>query len=97
MELTRLLEAMLEHGGSDLHLQSGSAPMLRRGGRLQALDNPPLTDDEIRELLPQIAPGDAQVRLESDRSADSSRALDPKIYTCGYGHDFPLLFGAARR
>ena len=66
MELTRLLEAMLEHGASDLHLQSGSSPMLRRGGRLQALEIPPLSTDEIREVLPQIAPGEAQVRLESD-------------------------------
>jgi twitching motility protein PilT len=70
MELVRLLEALTELGGSDLHLQAGAAPMVRVGGDLKALNAPELTDEQIREYVRQIAPADAQVRLEKDRSTD---------------------------
>jgi twitching motility protein PilT len=70
MELTRFLEALIEQGGSDLHLQAGAAPMLRIGGDLKALNSPPLTDDQIRDMLRQIAFADVQVDLDKNRSAD---------------------------
>jgi twitching motility protein PilT len=70
MELVRLLEAVIGLGGSDLHLQAGSPPMVRLGGDLKALDAPALADAQIREIMQQISPGDAQIRLEKDRSAD---------------------------
>ncbi|MBS0195528.1 MAG: PilT/PilU family type 4a pilus ATPase [Planctomycetes bacterium] len=70
MELVRLLGALISLGGSDLHLQAGAPPMVRIGGDLKALDVPPLQDSEIREIMRQISPGDAQIRLEKDRSAD---------------------------
>ncbi len=70
MELVRLLETLMKLGASDLHLQAGAPPMVRVGGDLQALDVPAMTDSQIRELMGQISPGDAQVRLEKDRSAD---------------------------
>lgn len=72
MQLTNLLEAMIEHGAGDLHLQAGSPPMVRLGGRLQALDQPPLTDDQIREFVRQMVDEDAQVHLEEQRSIDFS-------------------------
>jgi twitching motility protein PilT len=70
MELTRFLEALIKLGGSDLHLQPGAAPMVRVGGDLRPLDSPTLTDDQIREFMRQISFGDAQIRLEKDRTAD---------------------------
>ena len=70
MELVRLLEALIGLGGSDLHLQSQSPPMVRLGGDLKALDCPAFADAQIRDIMTQISPGDAQVRLEKDRSAD---------------------------
>src|SRR5262245_37268059 len=70
MELTLFLEALIEKGGSDLHLQAGHAPMIRIGGDLRALETPPLSDDQIREMMRQISYGDAQIRLEKDRSTD---------------------------
>ncbi len=73
MELTKLLEAMLELGAGDLHLQAGSRPMVRLGGLLQALDGASdLTDDEIRENVRQMSPEDVQVELDKDCSADFS-------------------------
>ena len=72
MELTRLLDAMIDHGAGDLHLQAGTAPMVRIGGVLKSLDAPPLSDDEIRDTMRLMADDDAQVRLEKERSADFS-------------------------
>lgn len=70
MQLVRLLEALKEVSGSDLHLQAGAAPMVRVGGNLRPLEAAELTDEQIREYTRQIAPAEAQVRLEQDRSVD---------------------------
>jgi twitching motility protein PilT len=72
MELTSLLESMIERGAGDLHLQAGQPPRVRVGGNLNPLDADPLSDERIRDLMGQISPADAQIRLDQDRSADFS-------------------------
>jgi twitching motility protein PilT len=72
MELAGLLEAMLDRGAGDLHLQAGSPPMLRIAGRLEPLDGVLMTDDRIRELMRQMAYEDAQLTLDQRRAADFS-------------------------
>ncbi|MHC4766698.1 MAG: type IV pilus twitching motility protein PilT, partial [Planctomycetota bacterium] len=72
MDLTQLLEAMIEQGAGDLHLQAGSPPMLRLSGDLTPAAPEPLGDDWIRETMSQMAPEDAQLQLDRDRSADFS-------------------------
>ncbi|UCD73870.1 MAG: PilT/PilU family type 4a pilus ATPase [Phycisphaerales bacterium] len=73
MELTRLLEAMLDLGAGDLHLQAGNRPMVRLGGLLEPLEgSAELSDDEIREIVRQMAPGEVQVELDEERSSDFS-------------------------
>ncbi len=78
MDLTRMLEAMIERGASDLHLQANSPAMLRIGGALQPLDDASISDDQIRELMRQMAFEDAQVQLEADRSVDFSFEMPNK-------------------
>ncbi len=78
MDLTRMLEAMIERGASDLHLQANSPAMLRIGGELQPLDDASISDDQIRELMRQMAFEDAQVQLEADRSVDFSFEMPNK-------------------
>ncbi len=72
MDLTGLLEAMISAGASDLHLQAGSPPMLRLGGQLTSVEDQTMSDDQIRDLMRQMAPEDAQVQLEDHRAADFS-------------------------
>jgi len=72
MDLTQLLEAMIEQGSGDLHLQAGAQPMLRINGDLTPAQPEPLGDDWIRETMNQMAPEDAQIQLDRDRSADFS-------------------------
>ncbi|MHC4787285.1 MAG: twitching motility protein PilT, partial [Planctomycetota bacterium] len=70
MDLTQLLEAMIDQGAGDLHLQAGAPPMLRIGGDLTPAQPEPLGDDWIRETMSQMAPEDSQIQLDRDRSAD---------------------------
>jgi twitching motility protein PilT len=72
MQLVPLLEAMINLGASDLHLQAGHSPMFRVGGRLREADVAALSDDQIRDLMKQMAYEDAQIVLEEQRSADFS-------------------------
>ena len=65
-----LLDAVIDGGASDLHLQSGSPPQLRIGGTLTPMEVEPLTGDQIREYVRSMAYEEAQVRLEEDRSTD---------------------------
>jgi len=72
MQLAQLLEGMISLGASDLHLQAGHAPMFRVGGRLREAEAPPMSDDQVRDLMRQMAYEDAQIVLEEQRSADFS-------------------------
>jgi twitching motility protein PilT len=53
-----LFRAMVDVGASDLHLSVGSAPMVRKDGRMQPLDPAmaPLTGPMVTELLAPILP-----------------------------------------
>src|SRR5499426_4586610 len=47
---------MNETGASDLHLASGSQPILRIHGELMRVDYPPLENDNLKAMLYEIAP-----------------------------------------
>jgi twitching motility protein PilT len=47
---------MLEQKASDLHLASGSPPILRISGELCRVDYPPLVSDDLRAMLYEITP-----------------------------------------
>src|SRR5579884_1932383 len=71
-----LLERVAAEDASDLHVTSGSPPLLRLRGRLTPLDdfekfNPELT----RDLLYRILSTEQQKRLEVDRQLDLSYSV----------------------
>lgn len=47
---------MQEQNASDLHLSTGSQPMLRVDGELVRVDAPPLENDDLKALVYEIAP-----------------------------------------
>jgi twitching motility protein PilT len=47
---------MNEHGASDLHLASGSQPIVRVRGELERLTYPVLENDQLKTMLYEIAP-----------------------------------------
>src|SRR4051812_37218333 len=56
--IDKLFHLMCQAGASDLHLSCGSAPLVRKDGRMQPLDAsmPPLTDEFLQRLLDPITP-----------------------------------------
>src|SRR6476661_8434746 len=47
LSLHDFLKTVIKANGSDLHLQSGSIPMIRVDGKARFLDCPPPTDEEM--------------------------------------------------
>jgi len=53
-EIDTLFNYMLENDASDLHLSTGSKPLIRKHGELEAMDAPELTDEGLRKMLFEI-------------------------------------------
>ena len=53
-DLDAALRYLVEAGGSDLHLRSGSIPLIRKDGVLVRLDEPAQADARIDLLLRSI-------------------------------------------
>ena len=75
MEMQRLLKATVQFNASDLHVQVGSPPTVRVDGTMVAFNAPPVTAEEVRELVHQVADESQLLRLEADRSCDFSYAI----------------------
>lgn len=64
-----LIEEMMTKKGSDIHLRAGSPPYMRIDGDLLPLDLPPLSADDMREVIFQLG-GETEVRtLETEKES----------------------------
>jgi twitching motility protein PilT len=71
-----LLEQMVAHGASDLHVTVGSPPVLRLRGHLHRLEQlPRLSADDTRQLLYRILSTEQQKQLELNRQIDLSYSM----------------------
>jgi len=70
--LNALLKSMVEQGGSDLHITTNSAPLVRVDGVLKPLNLPPLTPTETKQLCYSILTDNQKHRLEEDLEIDLS-------------------------
>jgi twitching motility protein PilT len=82
MTVDQLLKFAVDQGASDLHLQTGSPPMLRLLGQIRELELPPLTDEQVRQAIRAIGP-----RTIID---DIDKAM-------AQGHDFSYAFPPTAR
>jgi twitching motility protein PilT len=51
-----LFRMLREQGGSDLHLKTGSPPILRKDGHLLPVEQPPLTAEDVELMLRSVMP-----------------------------------------
>ncbi|GIS70595.1 MAG: hypothetical protein CM1200mP10_01720 [Candidatus Neomarinimicrobiota bacterium] len=58
MEINKLLSYALESGASDLHVSSGSIPMVRINGIMKPLNMSSTTEDDMDSILPQVMSDD---------------------------------------
>src|SRR5687768_11770761 len=54
LKLDDFLKTCVKIGGSDIHLQAGSVPMIRVDGRARFLDCPPPDDAALKEYVDEI-------------------------------------------
>ncbi len=73
--LERLLVQAVRREATDLLLVPGSAPVLRLGGRLAAVDAPALDEEEIRTMLVPHLPARARAELGAQGAVDFSLRL----------------------
>ena len=70
MDLRRLLEKMMDAGASDLHLKTGTRPVLRVDGVLLATDDPPLNSKDLDAVNDQVLTPKQKEQYLRDREID---------------------------
>jgi len=77
MDFGALLRFAVEHKASDIHIQSGLTPVLRLGGYIKPIKQPPVDDDAVRNFITSIAPPRMRDNLDDRLTAgmDFSYAL----------------------
>jgi twitching motility protein PilT len=90
MDFDALLKLSVKQKASDIHLQSGSPPMLRISGLMRAVQAPPLTDERLRGYIRRIVPAHIgeQIDQEIFEGLDFSHVLDGQArFRCSaHGH-----------
>jgi twitching motility protein PilT len=76
MTLNDLLSAMGKHNATDLHIRVGEPPVFRVGGDLVRLKSPPLTVEQISELLDPLLDERLQGDMKSRGYADFSHSVE---------------------
>ena len=75
MDMQRLLKATVQFKASDLHVQVGSPPTVRVDGTMVPINAPPVTADDVRSLVGQVADAALLERLDADKSCDFSHTI----------------------
>ncbi len=70
--LNALLQALVQQGGSDLHITTNSPPQIRVDGVLRPLNHPALTASETKQLAYSILTDNQKHRLEENLEIDFS-------------------------
>jgi twitching motility protein PilT len=79
MNFDQLIRFAVEQNASDLHFQTGAAPLLRINGQIRNVESPPLTADDLRQFISSLRP-----RLGADALDDAiTKGLDFSHYVPG--------------
>ena len=75
INLHQLLRAMIEKGASDMHITTGSPPLLRIDGSVVPLKLPPLNEEDTKELCYSVLSEDQKIAFEKKNELDLSFGL----------------------
>jgi twitching motility protein PilT len=70
------LRALVESGGSDLHIKVGSPPRVRIDGRLRKLQAPEITPEDTEHMVRQVLRSDLVDHFERTCEADFAYAIE---------------------
>ena len=74
--IEELLQILVDRGGSDLHLSSGSPPKIRIDGELYNTDHDMLQPDTCKQLIYSYLTGDQIARFEKEFELDMSFGVE---------------------
>ncbi|MEE3348533.1 MAG: type IV pilus twitching motility protein PilT [Candidatus Gastranaerophilaceae bacterium] len=74
--IEELLTTLVENNGSDLHISSSLPPCMRVDGKLKRMDYPPLTPDQVENLLFPMLSNEQRRRLEQEWELDFSYGIE---------------------
>lgn len=78
LEMSDLLDLVLEEGASDLHIPCGSPPVIRLHGEMTPLDTPPMTPEDTEYLMKSITSEANQQLLQQEGGVDFGFAFGDK-------------------
>ncbi|NCN40117.1 type IV pilus twitching motility protein PilT [bacterium] len=68
--IVKLLKALVDQGGSDLHLAAGSVPMMRLAGDLNKVEAPVMTTQDVEKVIAEITNQAQREDLKKHKSTD---------------------------
>src|SRR5512138_2943900 len=72
VNLHQLLRAMIEKGASDMHITTGSPPLLRIDGAIVPLKLQPLSPIETKQLCYSVLTEEQKIQFEKNKELDLS-------------------------
>jgi twitching motility protein PilT len=72
VNLHQLLRAMIEKGASDMHITTGSPPLLRVDGAIVPLKLPPLSPVDTKQLCYSVLTEEQKIQFEKNKELDLS-------------------------
>src|SRR6267143_3523851 len=76
VSLEEFLQLLVQRGGSDLHIASGSPPRIRVDGQLKPTEFDTLTKEESQKLVYGVLSEDQIAKFEKDLELDFSFGVD---------------------
>jgi len=76
VNIKTILENVIEHGASDLHINVGMPPILRRNTELAELDFPAISNEDAKEMVLSMIGPDRFKKFEELTDLDFSTNLD---------------------
>ncbi len=74
-QVDKFLNFLIKNAGSDLHLVTGSPPIVRIDGELQRMKLPPLTGEQVKSLIYEIIPERNRKEYEAINDTDFAYEL----------------------
>ncbi|MAD51432.1 MAG: type IV pilus twitching motility protein PilT [Candidatus Marinimicrobia bacterium] len=78
MKIDEMLIYALDSGASDLHISTGSIPMVRINGTMKPLNMDATTEEQIGSVMPQVMNEDQIGIFRKDKEIDFSYRIDGK-------------------
>jgi twitching motility protein PilT len=76
IDVKTILAEVIDNGASDLHINVGMPPVLRRNTELIELEFPPISNEDVKEMVLSMVGPDKFKKIEENKDLDFSTSID---------------------